>query len=404
MAIKNLDSSLFQDNEPKKPKEGLKINLASDKEEIYDELNKFMDSMPKDVMDQFTEMSKSLSSKLDGMDLGELFNIDIKRVEPKSPAINNLFLMFSKFDEAGFNYDKETENKIIELTRFLENKYNLLKNPKVNELKEEKEDISSKVESNFNLEATLKELTSNDESLFEYEVENFSQEEFISSLNLIKEGDDYILNDLSNLELKNPFTNEKIDTTNCFLLYGGDSLKRTNSQLADRCLLYSNDRSKYIILYAYKKDGNYKFYVPKRGNYSLIEIDEKYLKEVKMTCFKYKTISMCLEQINVIFYLKKNINYSLNKIGTIEYEKGYIFDEMIYLGKIEFFLDDKANDFKKRFDVNENRVSLYLKFKNKLTNDSLNEIIKNIDNIKNKIETKFDVKYNSLKAFAYVEI
>lgn len=410
MAIKNLDSSLFEDKEPKKAKEGLKINLDNNKEEIYEELNKFMDNMPKDVMEQFNEMSRNLSSKLEGMDLGELFNIDIKKVEPRNQAVNDLFLTISRFDEANLVYDSEIETKIKELTTFLKEKYLEKKNSNPEAKPEEKVSLTkpenkTEPQSKPDFKETLKKITQNNDELFSLAVEKFKAEEFISMLGFKEEEDGFYLRDLTNLKFINPLTKAEIKVVDGYLYYGKED-KRVGNLLADRCLLYPDSTSKnYLILYAYKTNSKYEFYMPLRANYLLYEIAETDLKLAKLECFKYKTISSCAEHINTIFYLAKKVNFPLAQIGVLASETSYVTeDNLIYLGKLTFSTSEKASEFKKRFDVNENVIPVYLRFKASLNRELLNEVQTKIASSMNIIQSGFEVKYNTLKNCCYIEV
>ena len=184
MPIKNLDDSLFTDNEPKKAKPSKpELNFSADNtSEIYNELNKFMADMPDDMLDKFKDLSNSLSSKLEDVNLADLFNIEVNKVEIKNPYVTKLFQELTKYNEKELE-DPVIVAKLIELTDFL-NKY--------------KTNKSEVVEEKINYIAKINELT---DDILNIVVDKFNPEDFIKQYNFVLKDNNYVLEDLSNINV-----------------------------------------------------------------------------------------------------------------------------------------------------------------------------------------------------------
>ena len=232
--------------------------------------------------------------------------------------------------------------------------------------------------------------------------------DFIKAYNFVDNGSNYVTEDLSNLVLTNPLTNEKLDLSNAKLVYGNQET-RTNSVLADRVLLYldKNDTSTYIILFAYNDEGNYKLYVPKFANYALLNIKDKVvLHNVRQAFFKYKNVKACLEQIETIFVLKKpNLQYPLLTLGQVlKNDPYYMSDSLINIGFFSFA--DGSQSFRQKFDISDMTISFYLKIKADLSEEKTNYLVqelKNFDFTKS-VLNNYELKYNNLKNYLYIEL
>ena len=288
MPIKNLDNSLFSEDKNKKnKKEKNKINPeaflnSENASDIQESINNFMDNLPPEVLEQFNNLSADLYPKLENMNLGDLFNVEVNRVEFNTPSLMRLFKILTKFNSKELE-EKEISAKIDELSSFLENK--LANNNENNEVKEE-------IDLNKLANDKIKEIASYEDDVLSVLVEPFNKDEFINEINFKLEENNYILTDLNNIDLINPLTNNKLDLANAIMVYGINEIS-CNSILGDRVLLYLNkeDRSNYIILYAYKSDNKYQFYIPKKTNYGLFNIEDKFvLKKVKQAFFRYKNV------------------------------------------------------------------------------------------------------------------
>ena len=390
MPIKNLDDSLFTDNEPKKAKPSKpEINFSADNtSEIYNELNKFMADMPDDMLDKFKDLSNSLSSKLEDVNLADLFNIEVNKVEIKNPYVTKLFQELTKYNEKELE-DPVIVAKLIELTDFL-NKY--------------KTNKSEVVEEKINYIAKINELT---DDILNIVVDKFNPEDFIKQYNFVLKDNNYVLEDLSNIKLVNPLDNSNFDLTNSKLVYGNVD-NRTNSLLADRVLLYLNkaDTTSYIILYAYNKDNNYQLFIPKFANAGLLRIDDKLeAHKVRQTFFKYKNVKACLEHIETIFVLKKEVNFPVLKVGSVlKNDPYYMGDNLVNVGMYTFNQDNK--DFKQKFDVFENTLPFYIKVNNNLSTDKINYFTDKLKkyNFNDEILNNYELKYHNLKNYLYIEI
>ena len=112
------------DKKPEKPetnkaKPKPELNFSADNtSEIYNEINKFMADMPQDMLDKFKDFSDNLSSKLEDVNLADLFNVEVNKVEIKSPVVTKLFQAIARFNETELK-DEKIVNKISELTNYL---------------------------------------------------------------------------------------------------------------------------------------------------------------------------------------------------------------------------------------------------------------------------------------------
>lgn len=394
MPIKNLDNSLFADNEEKQTRKGRPgLNFSSDNtNEIYQEINKFMDDMPADMFDKFKSFSDELQTKLDGVDLGELFNIEVNKVEIKNPSVSELFKILTTFNESELK-NPEIENKIKELI-------NYLKDFKINK-KEVKED---KIEEKVDYVAKVNELS---DDILHILVDEFNSNDFISQYSFTLTDDNYILEDLSNITLINPLDDKKMDLSNAKLVYGNLE-NRTNSPLADRVLLYLNkqDPTNYIILYAYNQNNHYNLFIPKFANVGLLNLEDKLeLHKLKLSFFKYKNVKACLEHIETIFVLKKEVMFPPLKIGSILKNDPYYMGEgLINVGMYTFDEDNK--DFKQKFGVFENTLPFYIKINTNLSKEKINYFTNNLKkyNFNNEILNNYELKYHNLKNYLYIEI
>lgn len=401
MPIKNLDDSLFAEKpETNKAKPKPELNFSADNtSEIYNEINKFMADMPQDMLDKFKDFSDNLSSKLEDVNLADLFNVEVNKVEIKSPVVTKLFQAIARFNETELK-DEKIVNKINELTNYL----NDYKNGNLASPKEEiKEEIKAPTADEYI--AKVKEFK---DPLLELLVSEFIPADFIKAYNFVDNGSNYATEDLSNLVLTNPLTNEKLDLSNAKLVYGNQET-RTNSVLADRVLLYldKNDTSTYIILFAYNDERNYKFYIPKFANYALLNIKDKVvLHNVRQAFFKYKNVKACLEQIETIFVLKKpNSQYPLLTLGQVlKNDPYYMGDSLINIGFFSFA--DGSQSFRQKFDISDTTISFYLKIKADLSEEKTNYLVqelKNFDFTKS-ILNNYELKYNNLKNYVYIEL
>ena len=104
MPIKNLDNSLFSEDKNKKnKKEKNKINPeaflnSENASDIQESINNFMDNLPPEVLEQFNNLSADLYPKLENMNLGDLFNVEVNRVEFNTPSLMRLFKILTKFN------------------------------------------------------------------------------------------------------------------------------------------------------------------------------------------------------------------------------------------------------------------------------------------------------------------
>ena len=401
MPIKNLDDSLFAEKpETNKAKPKPELNFSADNtSEIYNEINKFMADMPQDMLDKFKDFSDNLSSKLEDVNLADLFNVEVNKVEIKSPVVTKLFQAIARFNETELK-DEKIVNKISELTNYL----NDYKNGNLASPKEEiKEEIKAPTADEY-----IAKVKAFKDPLLELLVNEFIPADFIKAYNFVDNGSNYVTEDLSNLVLTNPLTNEKLDLSNAKLVYGNQET-RTNSVLADRVLLYldKNDTSTYIILFAYNDEGNYKFYIPKFANYALLNIKDKVvLHNVRQAFFKYKNVKACLEQIETIFVLKKtNLQYPLLTLGQVlKNDPYYMGDSLINIGFFSFA--DGSQSFRQKFDISDMTISFYLKIKADLSEEKTNYLVqelKNFDFTKS-VLNNYELKYNNLKNYLYIEL
>ena len=385
MAIKNLDDSLFED---KKPKNIKRPELKGDANEIYDELNKFMSEMPEDMLDKFKDLSDNLSSKLENVNWSDLLNVEVNKVEIKNPYVTKLFQELTKYNENELN-DHVVISKMEELIVFL-NDYRHNKTKPVTPTPNYLEKIKEQSDDILNIL-----------------VDRFDPLAFINQYNFILKDNNYVLEDLSNIALFNPLDNSKLDLTNSKLVYGNVD-NRTNSPLADRVLLYLNkdDNTSYIILYAYNVENTYHLFIPKFANANLLNIEDKLeLRKARQAFFKYKNIKACLEHIETIFVLRHNANYPVLKIGSILVnEPYYIGDNLINIGMFTFNLDDKG--FKQKFDVFENTLPFYIKINTNMTLDKFGYLANKLKkyNYTNEILNNYELKYNNLKNYLYIEL
>lgn len=385
MAIKNLDDSLFED---KKPKNVKRPQLNGDANEIYDELNKFMSEMPEDMLDKFKDLSDNLSSKLENVNWSDLLNVEVNKVEIKNPYVTKLFQELTKYSEKELN-DPIITSKIEELINFL------------NDYK------SGKTESVTPPLNYLEKIKEQSDDILAILVDRFDPLAFINQYNLILKDNNYILEDLSNITLYNPLDNSKLDLTNSKLVYGNID-NRTNSPLADRVLLYLNkdDNTSYIVLYAYNVRNTYHLFIPKFANANLFAIEDKLeLRKARQAFFKYKNIKACLEHIETIFVLRNNANYPVIKIGSILVSDPYYTgDNLINIGMYTFNVDNK--DFKQKFDVFENTLPFYIKVNANISTDKLDYLTNKLKkyDYTNEILNNYDLKYNNLKNYLYIEL
>ena len=401
MPIKNLDDSLFTEKpETNKAKPKPELNFSADNtSEIYNEINKFMADMPQDMLDKFKDFSDNLSSKLEDVNLAYLFNVEVNKVEIKSPVVTKLFQAIARFNETELK-DEKIVNKINELTNYL----NDYKNDNLASPKEEiKEEIKAPTADEYI--AKVKEFK---DPLLELLVSEFIPADFIKAYNFVDNGSNYATEDLSNLVLTNPLTNEKLDLSNAKLVYGNQET-RTNSVLADRVLLYldKNDTSTYIILFAYNDEGSYKFYIPKFANYALLNIKDKVvLHNVRQAFFKYKNVKACLEQIETIFVLKKpNSQYPLLTLGQVlKNDPYYMGDSLINIGFFSFA--DGSQSFRQKFDISDTTISFYLKIKADLSEEKTNYLVQELKkfDFTKSILNNYELKYNNLKNYLYIEL
>lgn len=403
MPIKNLDNSLFSEDKNKKnKKEKNKINPeaflnSENASDIQESINNFMDNLPPEVLEQFNNLSADLYPKLENMNLGDLFNVEVNRVEFNTPSLMRLFKILTKFNSKELE-EKEISAKIDELSSFLENK--LANNNENNEVKEE-------IDLNKLANDKIKEIASYEDDVLSVLVEPFNKDEFINEINFKLEENNYILTDLNNIDLINPLTNNKLDLANAIMVYGINEIS-CNSILGDRVLLYLNkeDRSNYIILYAYKSDNKYQFYIPKKTNYGLFNIEDKFvLKKVKQAFFRYKNVKSCLEEIESIFVLKNEVKMPLLNIGEIIKDNPYYSgDSLIKIGSFNFKND--SEEFRIKFDISDLNLPFYIKIKANWQEEKINDFVNKIKeyDFNSAILNNFELKFNNLKKYLYIEL
>lgn len=403
MPIKNLDNSLFSEDKNKKnKKEKNKINPeaflnSENASDIQESINNFMDNLPPEVLEQFNNLSADLYPKLENMNLGDLFNVEVNRVEFNTPSLMRLFKILTKFNSKELE-EKEISAKIDELSSFLENK--LANNNENNEVKEE-------IDLNKLANDKIKEIASYEDDVLSVLVEPFNKDEFINEINFKLEENNYILTDLNNIDLINPLTNNKLDLANAIMVYGTNEIS-CNSILGDRVLLYLNkeDRSNYIILYAYKSDNKYQFYIPKKTNYGLFNIEDKFvLKKVKQAFFRYKNVKSCLEEIESIFVLKNEVKMPLLNIGEIIKDNPYYSgDSLIKIGSFNFKND--SEEFRIKFDISDLNLPFYIKIKANWQEEKINDFVNKIKeyDFNSAILNNFELKFNNLKNYLYIEL
>lgn len=403
MPIKNLDNSLFSEDKNKKnKKEKNKINPeaflnSENASDIQESINNFMDNLPPEVLEQFNNLSADLYPKLENMNLGDLFNVEVNRVEFNTPSLMRLFKILTKFNSKELE-EKEISAKIDELSSFLENK--LANNNENNEVKEE-------IDLNKLANDKIKEIASYEDDVLSVLVEPFNKDEFINEINFKLEENNYILTDLNNIDLINPLTNNKLDLANAIMVYGINEIS-CNSILGDRVLLYLNkeDRSNYIILYAYKSDNKYQFYIPKKTNYGLFNIEDKFvLKKVKQAFFRYKNVKSCLEEIESIFVLKNEVKMPLLNIGEIIKDNPYYSgDSLIKIGSFNFKND--SEEFRIKFDISDLNLPFYIKIKANWQEEKINDFVNKIKeyDFNSAILNNFELKFNNLKNYLYIEL
>ena len=403
MPIKNLDNSLFSEDKNKKnKKEKNKINPeaflnSENASDIQESINNFMDNLPPEVLEQFNNLSADLYPKLENMNLGDLFNVEVNRVEFNTPSLMRLFKILTKFNSKELE-EKEISAKIDELSSFLENK--LTNNNNNSEVKEE-------IDLNKLANDKIKEIASYEDDVLSVLVEPFNKDEFINEINFKLEENNYILTDLTNIDLINPITNNKLDLANAIMVYGINEIS-CNSILGDRVLLYLNkeDRSNYIILYAYKSDNKYHFYIPKKTNYGLFNIEDKFIiKKVKQAFFRYKNVKSCLEEMESIFVLKNNILNPLLNIGKIIKDNPYYSgDSLIKIGNFNFKND--SEEFRIKFDISDLNLPFYIKIKATWQEEKINDFVNKIKeyDFNLSILNNFELKFNNLKNYLYIEL
>lgn len=403
MPIKNLDNSLFSEDKNKKnKKEKNKINPeaflnSENASDIQESINNFMDNLPPEVLEQFNNLSADLYPKLENMNLGDLFNVEVNRVEFNTPSLMRLFKILTKFNSKELE-EKEISAKIDELSSFLENK--LANNNENNEVKEE-------IDLNKLANDKIKEIASYEDDVLSVLVEPFNKDEFINEINFKLEENNYILTVLNNIDLINPLTNNKLDLANAIMVYGINEIS-CNSILGDRVLLYLNkeDRSNYIILYAYKSDNKYQFYIPKKTNYGLFNIEDKFvLKKVKQAFFRYKNVKSCLEEIESIFVLKNEVKMPLLNIGEIIKDNPYYSgDSLIKIGSFNFKND--SEEFRIKFDISDLNLPFYIKIKANWQEEKINDFVNKIKeyDFNSAILNNFELKFNNLKNYLYIEL
>ncbi len=403
MPIKNLDNSLFSEDKNKKnKKEKNKINPeaflnSENASDIQESINNFMDNLPPEVLEQFNNLSADLYPKLENMNLGDLFNVEVNRVEFNTPSLMRLFKILTKFNSKELE-EKEISAKIDELSSFLENK--LANNNENNEVKEE-------IDLNKLANDKIKEIASYEDDVLSVLVEPFNKDEFINEINFKLEENNYILTDLTNIDLINPITNNKLDLANAIMVYGINEIS-CNSILGDRVLLYLNkeDRSNYIILYAYKSDNKYQFYIPKKTNYGLFNIEDKFiLKKVKQAFFRYKNVKSCLEEMESIFILKNEVKMPLLNIGEIIKDNPYYSgDSLIKIGSFNFKND--SEEFRIKFDISDLNLPFYIKIKATWQEEKINDFVNKIKeyDFNLSILNNFELKFNNLKNYLYIEL
>lgn len=403
MPIKNLDNSLFSEDKNKKnKKEKNKINPeaflnSENASDIQESINNFMDNLPPEVLEQFNNLSADLYPKLENMNLGDLFNVEVNRVEFNTPSLMRLFKILTKFNSKELE-EKEISAKIDELSSFLENK--LANNNENNEVKEE-------IDLNKLANDKIKEIASYEDDVLSVLVEPFNKDEFINEINFKLEENNYILTDLTNIDLINPITNNKLDLANAIMVYGINEIS-CNSILGDRVLLYLNkeDKSNYIILYAYKSDNKYQFYIPKKTNYGLFNIEDKFiLKKVKQAFFRYKNVKSCLEEMESIFVLKNEVKMPLLNIGEIIKDNPYYSgDSLIKIGSFNFKND--SEEFRIKFDISDLNLPFYIKIKANWQEEKINDFVNKIKeyDFNSAILNNFELKFNNLKNYLYIEL
>ena len=191
------------------------------------------------------------------------------------------------------------------------------------------------------------------------------------------------------------------------MVYGINEIS-CNSILGDRVLLYLNkeDRSNYIILYAYKSDNKYQFYIPKKTNYGLFNIEDKFvLKKVKQAFFRYKNVKSCLEEIESIFILKNEVKMPLLNIGEIIKDNPYSSgDSLIKIGSFNFKND--SEEFRIKFDISDLNLPFYIKIKANWQEEKINDFVNKIKeyDFNSAILNNFELKFNNLKNYLYIEL
>lgn len=418
MPIKNLDDSLFQDNKANDPKFKPNLNFGADNtNEIYSQINQFMDEMPDDVMDKFKDLSEQLSSKLDSNTLSNLFNIEINKVEIKNRHVTRLFAALTRYSDDELN-SPDIASKLDELTSYLvKRKFN-----KTNSTNEEtSSNTNSETKENTTTNKTEEDLEKNalelashyikiisefKDDVLSMTVDEFDPDEFIRELGFNADSNGFVKTDFRSLTLINPITNLPIDLTGAKMVYGSANV-RTNSKLADRVLLYLKDGS-YVILYAYKLDGSYHFYIPKRANIGLLDIKNRLaLKKVRQAFFKDKSIKSCLEQIEAIFVLKKEVNFKPLELGSITPSKPYYMgDELVNVGTFTFNDLEIARLFKQKFDISDDTIPFFFKVNienSYMTSPQFSSSLATY-NFTNPILNNYDLKYNHLRNYLYLEI
>lgn len=394
MPIKNLDGDLFADKSSSQtpPSKGLNfgdLNLnINPNEDMYKQMGSFMESLPEDVMDKLNDLSKELAEQLKDVDFSQIMpgaNFNIARLEVRNPLLQKLMLLAGQFEERKLELDGELKTKVEDLIAALNNRLN----------------PSSDQES---YDALLNTIKKQNDKPFSIVVEEFNSDEFISFFGFKEDGKYLSLTNIENLKLYNPIDNLLLDLSKARITYPLDLSKRTNSKLADRALLYLDNTSNYIVLYAYKKDGAYHFYIPKKGNYYLHKIEsETSLKMVRQEFFKYKTLPMCICQIESIFVLGKENDFPLLKLGEVSKETFYKQDEnLIYVGKYTFNNSTLASDFKAKFDVSSNELPFYVKVRAENINYYLN-LLKKVS-FNQEIFNNYALKYHYFKNYLYIEL